>query len=730
MNGMLSDDGFPQPVRSALRASGRVALVAVLYFIAGKASFALSVSHDIVTLVVFLAEGSALAAVIIWGRGVWPGILIGQFILALTNHLPWPLALGIGAINSIEALIGATLFHRLKIHVTYDRLRDVGWLLALIFLVLQPFSATLGTLLLWIGGRIPVDDLPIAWLSWWFGNALGQTILTPLLLKLASPAHDTGRRIDHLIASLILALAIDWLVFHAQPISGVVAGIPLSAPLMVLLAALCGMTATTFGTLVVTGITLYHAHGGLGPFSTGAYGGIVALDFFLLQIALTGQFAAALFAEHKTAERIIRRDHEWLNLSQRIANLGSWRINLRSSEMEWSDEFFRILEANPAVVGPTESTFIDRVHPDDRERLTKTFAEARERRMPYECTHRMLLPNGRLKHVRARGEIDFSPKGEPLEFHGTLLDITGIRAVEEKLNLYGHIFRQSGEAIVITDHENNIVDVNPAFTQLTGYLPEEVIGKNPRVLASGKTPPETYPVLWQALERQGTWCGELWDRRKDGSIYPKWACISAIRDPSGEIVNYFASFVDITERKIAEDRIQQIAHHDALTGLLNRFSLEDCLQQALHAARRENRKLAVMFLDMNRFKIINDTLGHHIGDLLLIEVGRRLVTCARASDIVARLGGDEFVVVLTGAMDEGAAAGVAQKIVEYLEQPYILEQHTLQSSASVGIGLFPEHGNDVGTLMQNADTAMYVAKQQGGNDYRFFDPAMTAELRR
>ncbi len=302
-------------------------------------------------------------------------------------------------------------------------------------------------------------------------------------------------------------------------------------------------------------------------------------------------------------------------------------------------------------------------------------------------------------------------------------------AAEEALRLYANVFEHSGEAILITDRENRIVAINQALTHYTGFEIDDLRGQNPRVLASGHTPPETYQALWAAVHSTGFWQGELWDRRKDGGAYPKWAAISVIRDAAGEVTHHIASFTDISERKAAEARIDYLAHHDPLTGLFNRFNLENRLSQAILQARRDNTVLAVMFIDMDRFKVINDTLGHHAGDQLLVEVARRLERCVRESDIVARLGGDEFVVVLTGLAEGMDAAPLAEKILRALAAEYAVAGHHLHSAASIGISVFTaggEDGEDGETLMKHADTAMYHAKDQGRNNYQFFTARMNA----
>ncbi len=298
--------------------------------------------------------------------------------------------------------------------------------------------------------------------------------------------------------------------------------------------------------------------------------------------------------------------------------------------------------------------------------------------------------------------------------------------VAEELRLYANAFDSSGEAMLISDRFNRIVKANATFTAQTGYSLDEVLDKDPKMLGSGKTPRVVYEEMWRCLQDNGFWGGELWDRKKTGEVYPKWASISAIRNAEQALMFYIASFSDISERKANEARIDYLAHHDPLTGLINRYNLENRLDQALLSAHRDDLRAAVIFIDMDRFKTINDTLGHHVGDLLLIEVARRLRDSVRDSDIVARLGGDEFVVVLTGMRYNMDAAPLAEKILRALGQPYSIESNELHSSPSIGIAVFPNDGEDVPTLMKNADTAMYHAKERGRNNLQYFTAAMNA----
>ncbi len=296
---------------------------------------------------------------------------------------------------------------------------------------------------------------------------------------------------------------------------------------------------------------------------------------------------------------------------------------------------------------------------------------------------------------------------------------------EAQLALVAKVFEQSSEGIAIADADNNIVRVNHAFTVITGYSEADVLGQNPRQLASGRHDQDFYRVMWNALNTGGGWQGEIWNRRKDGSVYPEWLSISRVRDAAGKVTEYIAIFSDITEYKKNEEDILHLAHFDSLTGLPNRMLLKDRASYALSAAQRRRTPMAVLFLDLDHFKNINDTFGHQLGDALLIEMAKRLKTLVREEDTLSRLGGDEFILVLPTAGAD-AAAHVAEKLLAAVAQYYQHEQHEMVITVSIGIATYPGDGEDFEALSKSADMAMYHAKQDGRNRYRFFKPEMQA----
>lgn len=282
---------------------------------------------------------------------------------------------------------------------------------------------------------------------------------------------------------------------------------------------------------------------------------------------------------------------------------------------------------------------------------------------------------------------------------------------------------RSGEAVLVTDAAGRIVAVNPAFSLISGYAPDEAIGMPLETLKSAVQGEVFFRLLWKQLLEQGAWQGEIANRRKSGEVYPEWLSISSVRDKAGQLAGYFGKFHDLSRLHESEKRLSQLAYYDVLTGLPNRHLFLDRLKMAITQARRSGRRMGLCFIDLDRFKQVNDTLGHDVGDELLKTVAQRLKSVTREVDTVARLGGDEFTVVLPNLLDDRDALAVATKILDIFQPPIQIGSHLLLAAPSIGISLFPEHGEDEATLLRRADAAMYHAKSDGGNTYRLFELA-------
>jgi len=296
---------------------------------------------------------------------------------------------------------------------------------------------------------------------------------------------------------------------------------------------------------------------------------------------------------------------------------------------------------------------------------------------------------------------------------------------EQRWRLIGSFLDHTAEAILITDARTRIVYVNRSFTRVTGYTLRDVSGKTPRLLHSGRQSAAFYTHMWKCINAAGRWQGEIWNRRKNGDIYPEWLSITAVKGSTGKVEYYLAIFSDITLRKREEQELYDLATHDALTGLPNRFFFSERLRHAMVRAKRASHMVGLLYLDLDRFKPVNDALGHKCGDKLLQTVARRLKRSVREEDTIARLGGDEFAVILEHLSRPRDAAATARKLLHAMARPFLLDGHRARITASIGITVYPLDGDDVETLVKRADGAMYRAKTERMNAFRFWgDPSL------
>lgn len=363
-------------------------------------------------------------------------------------------------------------------------------------------------------------------------------------------------------------------------------------------------------------------------------------------------------------------------------------------------------------------------HPDDQKRAWDAWQNAVNNNAAYSLECQLRRSDGIYRWWLIRGVPVRDDSGRVLKWFGTCTDIHEIKRNEESLQLAAMVYRASDEGIMVTDADDRIIAVNPAFTRITGYEPDEIIGKSPRILSSGRHDKTFFQSMWESLNTSDQWHGEIWNRRKDGGIYAELLTINNIKNEDGTLHGRVGIFSDISERKKSEEMIWRQANFDALTGLPNRRMVYDRLEMDIKKVHRDGKSVALMLIDLDRFKEVNDTLGHAEGDALLKETAQRIVSCVRGTDTVGRPGGDEFTIAMSELDDILSVERVAHSVLTKLSEPYQLGEELAYISASIGITLCPEDATDVATLFKFADQAMYAAKHQGSNRFNFYTHAM------
>ena len=394
------------------------------------------------------------------------------------------------------------------------------------------------------------------------------------------------------------------------------------------------------------------------------------------------------------------------------------------------DRTGRIVQLNLAgaeLLGQPRGTLVDQrlgsyLTPAARRLLADCLMRIHAGQSPCHCELALAGPDLNPRYVYLEARLNASGQ----TCRAALLDITARKQAEAELEIAASVFETLNEGVLITDAENRIVSVNPAFIRLTGYPAADVLGQNPRLLQSGRHDAAFYRDLWAALLTTGQWAGEISNRRKTGELFHEWLSIHTVHGPDGQVQRRIGVFTDISEQKRMADKIWKQANYDTLTGLPNRQLFQDRLELDIIKAQRSGGKLAVLLLDIDQFKAINDTLGHAAGDQVLVEAARRLLACVRTTDTVARLGGDEFAVILPDPTSTERVGLVAQALLDGLAQPFAMPGETVHLTASIGITLYPVDGGVTAEIMKHADLAMYEAKRQG-NHFHYFNRALQTD---
>lgn len=434
--------------------------------------------------------------------------------------------------------------------------------------------------------------------------------------------------------------------------------------------------------------------------------------------------------QQKQLEKELRVSIERLKFSMEIGQLGYWQWEKKADFFYLSDEVYSILALDPATFKPNKKNFLQLVHPDDRRRVSLFYGRMEREDGGNAIEFQIHRLDGKLITIRAEYKDLFESSGSLIGKYGVFQDITGFKQTESQLMLSGKIIESAMEGICITNHEGFIQMVNPAASEITGYNSDELIGKTPHLLKSDRHSSEFYKKIMSDLFRDGFWQGEIWTQRKNGEVYPQWLSITSLKEKKSRPNTFIAIFHDITEIKLREQEVLYQAYHDPLTKLPNRLLFHSRLEAALQKSSQSDGQLAILFIDLDNFKNINDSLGHAIGDLFLCEVAERIKKCARAEDTVSRHGGDEFGILLEDLPDSQPALNTAMRVNKVFEQPFIIERHKCFITASIGITFYPEDGESEDVLISNADLAMYQAKADGKNMFCLYTDAMGEKVKR
>ena len=704
----------------------RILALAALYYVGARLGVTFATLGNIVTLI-WPPTGIALAAVLIYGNRLWPGVALGAVASAVAGGYGGVFIVGQVAASLSEALLGAWLLRRIAgFDIGLVRLKDVVGLLFLAACFSTAIAAIIGTSSLIIAGKIPWTQFWSVGHIWWMGDAISVLVFTPLLLSLKAVPINWSRLREGEVAvlcAMFMAMSLtvffgwmqDEITFHPKAF--------VLLPLIAWAALSFRLRGATLATFFVAIMALWSATNGLGDFAEDFKRlNILNYGLYILIIASTSLVLSGVYSSRARSEARLKEQLElYDSLIQAQSDIGEGVIMVEAGRVVYANE------ASCRISGYTQEeirgldSFLDLLHPGDHERVMRMHSR-RLQGLPAETRYEALgiRRDGKPVNLELAVAVTRSESGVP-RMTVAVLDITARKEAEARLKLVQHVFENTTEGILVTDADEIILEVNQGFEEITGYAREEVIGKTPQLLNSGQHDDAFFRTMRESIGQNGVWEGEIWNRRKSGEIYPEWLSIRAVKNDEGAVINYTAVFSDITLRKESEQRLNFLANHDALTKLPNRALLQERIDHALHIAQRNKTQIAILFIDLDRFKVINDTLGHHAGDLLLLECASRLQACLRESDTIARQGGDEFVVLLED-FGEGVQflTAVARKVMAALTQSFVLLGQEVFISASIGISVFPQDGHDMGTLLKNADIAMYRAKEQGKNNFQFY----------
>jgi diguanylate cyclase (GGDEF)-like protein/PAS domain S-box-containing protein len=712
------------------------------------------------------------AALGVWAvlkRGFWiaPAILLGALLSILSTGLPAQSALLIGLGSTLEACTTVLLLK--KLYNTEPGFIQRGPIFRFVGIAVgcSLIGAIFGVAVIALAYPHTPTMLTINGLTWWLGNTTGMIVGVPLLMAW-NPFPGMRCKPARLAEGLLFCVLL--VAVSQAAFGGALGGLPVAfmpIPFMLWAAFRFNFSAVSWTTAAICGIAVWNTGRGLGPFAPGTAVNVsnnASLTLLMVYVGImgtTGLALASLIYRNQFAQRELRAERDKLEQrvaerteelvsdiearkqiehrlamrerqladAQQLAKIGSWNWNPQTREVTWSDELYRIMGVDKASFPTTPENCRRPVHPDDFPAVQTAIHTCRATRKPFYLEHRIILPNGDVRYVAAHGRCITEVDGQVREMAGTLQDITDAKAAENLLReaneRYRTVVELSPDAILAQQDGRFILANRAAMALIGAARMEDIIGHSVFAFLAPGFHELVRTRMDHVKEGQALPPAEVTLLRFDGTAIDVEMSSSTFMH-SGKFASMF--FVrDITDRKRTQEQMAYLAHYDSLTGLPNRVLFYQRLEHALTIAERPGRSLEVLFLDLDRFKLINDTLGHAIGDLVLKETAKRLQDILRESDTVGRLGGDEFVVLVENVDEPHRGGVIAEKILSAFRPPFEVGQEPLRISTSIGISSFPSDGIDADTLIKHADKAMYCAKALGRNSYRYYSPAMNRD---
>ena len=713
------------PIQNPLIKNWLPALVTVvLFYFSGRLTLSLSLHPNDATAI-WPPAGIGLGAVLLWGYRVLPAIFLAELLLHYQNDshpisvgpsLEWLVFFLKPVISVFKTWLGCVL---VKKYADYPNALISTSLIIRFFLFAGPVATFLPALLnvdgLTLTGTIPEETIVFSFLTQWLGDCTGIFIFTPLFFMVFDRSYTVWQQrllsMGIPLLSLLVIIAISYQVTQHYQVERL--GRIINPTVYYLDSVWLLLASSVFLT------------------------GFISIGLLMLNgrnESIRAKIDKQSHALKKSRKRHIASAHLFRKMVQTQTAI-AWRADPDTLRFLFvSDEAERLLGFPPRQWLNEVDFCQQHIHEDDRDFVVAAYKDIIRNQHNHEVEFRIIAADGHC--VWVRNFIDLTKENDKVtELFGFMVDITRQKQTEEQLRLAATTF-ESQQGIMITDKDSKILRVNKAFTEITGYSQEQVQGRNSRILSSERHDPLFYQEIWKQLQTYGRFEGEIWNRRKNGEIYPEWQTIAAVKNDTGEVSHYVHVFSDITEKKDAEGKIHAMAFYDPLTQLPNRRLLLDRFDQELASARRHGQYGAVIFLDLDHFKLLNDLQGHRAGDQLLVQVANRLASVLREEDTPARLGGDEFIVLLHASSEHlntaaDQAWAVAEKIKDTLNEPFMLDHYQHKISTSIGITLFPDNHQSPDDLLQQADAAMYRSKASGRNTVSFFHANMqkAADLR-